>query len=254
MSIVMMLGGFVQAVIVGNIALIVTNGDAAASRYRDQSNFVLSTARYLELPTTITDRIRDYYDFMQSASHPGKDGMRELEKLPKKLYEDIVFHMHGAALSAVPLLRGLEPSFLQELSLTITAHIVLPEEAVFEEGDISREMCVRLQLRRRASYCVRLTSPSLSDTAFDLSVSPPFIDRYFIVHGQCAVLGEHAQIDGGAVKELPAGSFIGELALLAVRALSARTTALTRPAFPAPRLPPCADRLNLRACASVFSA
>lgn len=56
---------------------------------------------------------------MQNASHPGQDGMQELQKLPKKLFEDIMLHMHGPALQAVPLLRGLEPSFLAELSLRV---------------------------------------------------------------------------------------------------------------------------------------
>lgn len=99
---------------------------------------------------------------MQSASHPGKEGMGELEKLPKKLYEAIVFHMHGTPLSAVPLLRGLEPSFLQELSLTVSAHIVLPEEAVFEEGDISREMYfIIVRTTHTAQHCSFLTQPAL---------------------------------------------------------------------------------------------
>lgn len=33
---------------------------------------------------------------MQAASHPGRDGMRELSKLPRKLFSDILTHMHGA--------------------------------------------------------------------------------------------------------------------------------------------------------------
>lgn len=115
------------------------NFDAAAARYRSESEFVMSTARYLELPPELQDRIRcaaallglplarssfplrrerclsascaittslclacfssfcrEYYEFMQHCSHPGRDGMHELTKLPKKLFEDIVCHMHGA--------------------------------------------------------------------------------------------------------------------------------------------------------------
>lgn len=66
--------------------------------------------------------------------------MQELRKLPKKLFEDIMLHMHGPLVQAVPLLRGLEPSFLAELSLRVTAHLLLPDEVVFSEGDVSREM------------------------------------------------------------------------------------------------------------------
>lgn len=32
-----------------------------------------------------------------STSHPGQEGINQLSRLPKKLFEDIVFHMHGAA-------------------------------------------------------------------------------------------------------------------------------------------------------------
>lgn len=45
--------------------------------------------------------------------------MDTLTKLPKKLFEDIVLYMNGPALDAVPLLRGLEPSFIAELSLRV---------------------------------------------------------------------------------------------------------------------------------------
>lgn len=72
--------------------------------------------------------------------HPGREGILELRKLPKKLFEDIVYTMHGPALEAVPLLRGLEPTFIAELSLRVSAHLLLPDEAVFKEGDVSREM------------------------------------------------------------------------------------------------------------------
>lgn len=135
-------------------------------------------------PPPPQDRIFAYYEFVQTASHPGPSGMSELSKLPKKLYEAIALHLHGPAIDAVPLLRGLEQSFLAELSLRVTAHVFLPGEVVFREGDISREM-------------------------------------YFVVYGTCEAEAEDgsagAKIDGAVVGAISAGSYFGELALIAVR-------------------------------------
>lgn len=56
-SVVMMLGGFVQAIVVGNIALLVQNIDATAAKYRTQAESIRSTAKYLELSESTQDRI-----------------------------------------------------------------------------------------------------------------------------------------------------------------------------------------------------
>lgn len=45
----------------------------------------MNTAKYLELPSDLQDRIYAYYEFVRSASHPGPSGMAELAKLPKKV-------------------------------------------------------------------------------------------------------------------------------------------------------------------------
>lgn len=86
---------------------------------------------------------------MASTRHPGRDGMNELTKLPKKLYEDVIAHMHGPALTAVPLLRGLEPTFIVELALRVSAHLLLPDEAIFTEGDARQPRDVLCAPRHR---------------------------------------------------------------------------------------------------------
>lgn len=64
-AVMIMVGGFVQAIVVGSITTIVTNFDEAAARLRSESALVLGTARYLELSETIVDRVADYYQFME---------------------------------------------------------------------------------------------------------------------------------------------------------------------------------------------
>lgn len=186
----------------------------------------------IPLPASVSSVPHDsfYYEHMMGTSHPGDDGMHELAKLPKKLYEDIVTALHGQALDAVPLLRGLEPTFIAELAQRVTSHILLPDEAVFKEGDISREM-----VRSAGASWVTAGAVSLRpcaivfcpDVAPAVTACPPrpshrVVPQYFITHG-VLVVGEagagHAasKIDGGVVSEIRAGSFFGELALLTVR-------------------------------------
>lgn len=139
-----------------------SNFDHAARRYKAEAEFAISTAKYLELPEHLLERIHDYYDFMQTAAHPGTEGMAHLKKLPKKLYQGIALHMHGPALDAVPLLRGLEEAFLTELAVRVSAHILLPDEAVFFEGEARKTQHPPEYPIRDAKIPVNLTVSSRS--------------------------------------------------------------------------------------------
>lgn len=55
-----------QAIVVGNIALLVQNFDATAAKYRAQADSIRSTAKYLELSSDMQDRIHEYFLFMQA--------------------------------------------------------------------------------------------------------------------------------------------------------------------------------------------
>lgn len=138
------------------------------------------------------------------------------------------FSHAGPALQSVPLLNGLEPTFLTELSQCVTcvhqisirrwdlttraepaaaarpagsvssspprvrrAHILLPDEAVFQEGDVSREMCARARANLRSTCC-------------------PFV---------CADRGPLAPCGGGRIPPEPAAFSLTLRALLCTRLL-----------------------------------
>lgn len=50
----------------------------------------------------------------------------------------------------MPLLHGLEPTFIKQLARVVTSHMLLPEEIVFRKGDLSKEMCARRHKRMRS--------------------------------------------------------------------------------------------------------
>ena len=172
---VSMLGALLQAVVIGNCAQVVSAMGATAQRHQAQADAALDTARYLNLPGQLQQRMADYFAFIGSSSHPGPSGLAHLQDLSPPLHRDIVVHLYGDALRSVPLLRGLPSSFIAAAAGRVISRIYMANELVFKAGELSRDM-------------------------------------FFIIHGTVEVLDG---VKGNRVCLLEDGAYFGELALIA---------------------------------------
>ena len=172
---VSMLGALLQAVVIGNCAQVVSAMGAAAARHQARADAALDTARYLNLPGQLQQRMADYFAFIGSSSHPGPGGVAHLQDLSPPLHRDIVVHLYGDALRSVPLLRGLPSSFIAAAAGKVVSRIYMCDELVFKAGELSRDM-------------------------------------FFIIHGTVEVLDAGK---GNRVCLLEDGAYFGELALIA---------------------------------------
>jgi hypothetical protein len=172
---VSMLGALLQAVVIGNCAQVVSAMGATAARHQARADAALDTARYLNLPGQLQQRMADYFAFFGSSSHPGPSGLAHLQDLSPPLHRDIVVHLYGDALRSVPLFRGLPSSFIAAAAGRVISRIFMANELVFKAGELSR-------------------------------------DIYFVIHGTVEVLDG---VKGNRVCLLEDGAYFGELALIA---------------------------------------
>ena len=174
-AVVTMMGALLQAIVIGNCAQVVAAMGAASVRHQSRADAALDTARYLNLPRPLVQRVADYFNFVGSSAHPGPEGFAQMEALSPPLHRDVVVHLYGDALRAVPLLRGLPPSFIAAVAARVQSRIYMRDEVVFRAGELSREM-------------------------------------FFIVHGTVEVLDG---VKNTRMSLLEDGAYFGELALIA---------------------------------------
>lgn len=75
-SVVLMVGACFMAIVVGNMALLVTNMNATTARNNSSKDRVTDAVKYLGMPTNIIARVREYFDYITRISHPGsKSGL-----------------------------------------------------------------------------------------------------------------------------------------------------------------------------------
>jgi len=139
-AIVSLLGALLQAVVIGNCAQVVAAMSATAQRHQARADAALETARYLNIPPHLCTRISAYFAFMGGCSHPGAEGLAHLAELSPPLHRDIVVHLYGDILRAVPLFRGLPSGLIAAAAARVVTRIYMPGELVFKNGELSREM------------------------------------------------------------------------------------------------------------------
>jgi len=173
-SILLIAGGTLfLAIIVGNMALAVSNVNLDATRHRKRKAAVHSAIKFLKLPEDQTKKLRAYYQYTA-----GRDleGLAELKKLPRTMYTEIAQYLHCDSLHNVPLFRNCQSGFLSALAVAFEPEVFLAGQDIVKRGAMGREM-------------------------------------YFIAKGFAEVL--NPQDDATPVAVLEAGSFFGEIALLA---------------------------------------
>lgn len=70
-SVVIVVGACFMAVVIGNMALLVSNMNVTAARHRVKMDMMTDAVRYLGMPKRIQERVQEYFDYLSTFSHPG---------------------------------------------------------------------------------------------------------------------------------------------------------------------------------------
>ncbi|KXZ53117.1 hypothetical protein GPECTOR_7g1007 [Gonium pectorale] len=152
--VVLIAGTFFYSAVVGQMATLVATMNVAVNRHGQKLLMVQDALRYAGVPERFSEKVQQYFEYLQARSHPGAEGMQFLQDLPSSLHLNVCQFLHRRSLNKVPLFKDCEEGFLSALSLRIRMISLSPSEVIFRVGDVGKEMYI---IRKG---CVAVTSPS----------------------------------------------------------------------------------------------
>eukprot|EP00002_Diphylleia_rotans_P027803 TRINITY_DN5590_c0_g1_i3.p1 TRINITY_DN5590_c0_g1~~TRINITY_DN5590_c0_g1_i3.p1 ORF type:complete len:736 (-),score=147.16 TRINITY_DN5590_c0_g1_i3:1504-3711(-) len=136
----MITGVSIYATIFGNMATLIAQMDASATRYREKLDSLHEYMRYRGLPQYLRSRILNYYDVIWSR-HKGIDENLILNELPSSLRSEIALYLNRELVENVPLFKGSnEPGFINSLVVMLKPQVALEGDYIIRHGEIGREM------------------------------------------------------------------------------------------------------------------
>lgn len=88
--------------------------------------------------------LQEYYDFLQSYSHPGPDLMHLISTLPTPLSIEMARELYSPTLAKIPLFNGVQPVFLESLARGLLLYVFLAgataNPAIFICSSVKRRM------------------------------------------------------------------------------------------------------------------
>lgn len=136
---VMLTGVAVYGYIIGNVASMLAKRDPVKAQYFNNVDQLNAFMKYRELPTTIRDRIHNYYTHIWK-KRLGFDETSFLSGLPSGLRKEVEMHLKREILEKIPIFQGLASLFIDKVALGLKPDIFVPSEFIFRIGDPGEKM------------------------------------------------------------------------------------------------------------------
>ena len=131
---VMLLGASLYAVIIGNVASLFGGLDAARIDHWKRLDRVAEYLRHRKTPPEMIARVRGYYEYMWE-QHGGVRGENSLVDLPGPLRLELLRHLAGELLGAVPLFRHCSARLRDALLMALRQETYAPGDVITREGE-----------------------------------------------------------------------------------------------------------------------
>jgi hypothetical protein len=171
---VMFLGISMYAFIIGNVTSLIANLDANTSHFREKLTQIQSYMRARKIPSILQQRVRDYYQYMWEYNRDISLDLDFIDELPHSLKTQIYLYLYRELLSKVPLFQDADAGFIEDLIVKLKPRILPPNDYIIREEQIGQEM-------------------------------------YFIKRGEVEAFSEKT---GRVYRQMSAGTFFGEIALI----------------------------------------
>jgi len=134
-----LIGAGLYGFIIGNIASLIANIDAARVLHRERLEKINTFMQLRNIPSDLQKRVNDYYNYLWD-SRKGYDESAVLHELPTSLKTSISIHLNKEMIEKVPLFRGASASLLREIILELEPLVFTPGDYVIRKGDIGDDM------------------------------------------------------------------------------------------------------------------
>lgn len=134
-----LLGVGMYGYVIGNISTVIANIDTAKTLYREKMERINTFLKYRRIPSSLSNRINDYYDYLWETRR-GYDETSVVDELPYSLRVQVVLELHREIISKVPIFAGASQAFIREIILNMESVVFTPGDYVVRKGEIGAEM------------------------------------------------------------------------------------------------------------------
>jgi voltage-gated potassium channel len=139
-AIILMCAGVgIYGYVIGTVAGILAKRDPAKAQYFSNLDQLKAFVQYREIPPGLQKRIRDYYAYIWK-KRLGFDETQFLSTLPQGLAGEVSLNLKREILERIPLFKGVENTFIEEVALNLRMDIFTPGELIFKKGQKGQTM------------------------------------------------------------------------------------------------------------------
>ncbi|MDX9898668.1 MAG: cyclic nucleotide-binding domain-containing protein [Spirochaetia bacterium] len=132
-------GAAMYGLIIGNIAVLISNIDIAKSQYRERLDRINSFLRYRSIPEELRKKINAYYSYLWD-TRKGYNETEFLKDLPIALKESVALHLNKEMIERVPLFEKADASLIRDIILKLEPVVFTPGDYVVRAGEPGNEM------------------------------------------------------------------------------------------------------------------
>jgi len=137
--IVMIIGAFMYAFIIGNIASLISTLDIQKATYWSKIDSIKLYLRYRGVPSKVNDRVRNYYEY-RWANHRGLEEQKIFNDLPDPLRLEVMMELTKELLDKVPLFKYSSGNLKNVLLLALKAKTYDPNSLIVRSGETAKEI------------------------------------------------------------------------------------------------------------------
>ncbi|CAL9700196.1 unnamed protein product [Knipowitschia caucasica] len=136
-----LVGVLIFATIVGNIATMISNMNAAQAQFQSRIDNIKHYMQARKVSKELEDRVIKWFDYLWN-NGKAQDEREVLRYLPDKLRAEIAIQVHMDTLKKVRIFADCEAGLLIELVLKLRPQVFSPGDYICKKGDIGREMYI----------------------------------------------------------------------------------------------------------------
>lgn len=136
-----LVGVLIFATIVGNIATMISNMNAAQAQFQARIDNIKQYMHARHVSKELEDRVIKWFDYLWT-NKKAQDEREVLRYLPDKLRAEIGMNVHLDTLKKVRIFADCEAGLLIELVLKLRPQVFSPGDYICRKGDIGREMYI----------------------------------------------------------------------------------------------------------------
>ncbi|CAF4447828.1 unnamed protein product [Rotaria socialis] len=133
---------FIFALLIGQIRDVFQSMNQRRLAYQNKVEQVMQYLTKFELPKTLQDRVRNWFQYNWEDRNTLEDDDATLSFLPATLQTELAISIHYDTLSKVKLFQDCERAFLHSLVLKLKPALFLPGDYICKKGEIGREMYI----------------------------------------------------------------------------------------------------------------